>query len=273
MNKFKYFLEKNKMIIIIIMSILLCAIAIAVGVYAQITGREGVDDIKKGENTDYAYLEENFDGIFTNTINKEATAKQDINYEEIVYCAYNIKEAKGNYNIDAQIPLFKIENEATKKINQEIYDIFARTIIDIVQSSNVYTIFDLDYVVYVNNNILSLVIKCTYKDGSNPQRKIIQTYNYDVDNNKLIDINEVLEYKNLEKKQVEQKVLKKVQQEKEEEKIYSEQGYNAFTRNENDEIYKIENTSKFFLGKNNYLYLVYAYGNKNYTSEIDLIIF
>ena len=261
------------MIIMISISILICAIAIAVGVYAQITGSKGIEDAKKKANTDYADLEENFDEVFTNSINKEVTAKQDINYEEIISCAYDIQNAEGNYDIDAQIPLFKIENQVTKEINQEIYDTFAKTIIDIVQNSNVYTIFDLDYVIYVNNNILSLVIKCTYKNGSNPQRKIIQTYNYDLDNNKLIDINEVLEYKNLDKKQVEEKVLAKIQQEKETERIYSEQGYNSFTRNENDEIYIIENTPNFFLGKNNYLYLVYAYGNNNYTSEIDLVIF
>ena len=120
----------------------------------------------------------------------------------------------------------------TKQINTEIYDTFAKTIVDIVKNSNTSTTFNLDYVAYVNNNILSLVIRCKYKNGSNPQRNIIQTYNYDVENNKLVDI-----------------------------------------RDENNEIYKIDNTPNFFLGKDNYLYLVYAYGNNNYTSETDLVIF
>lgn len=40
-----------------------------------------------------------------------------------------------------------------------------------------------------------------------------------------------------------------------------------------DKIYKIENTSTFFLDKDNYLYIIYAYGNNNFTSEMDIIIF
>lgn len=272
MRNLKYFLIKNKMIIIIISVILICAIAISIGVYAQITNRSAINS-EKEENHDYEDLENNFDDMFTNTINKEATAKQEINYDEIIYCAYNIKEEKENYNIDAKIPFFKIENNITEKINKEIYDIFARTIINIVENSNEHTIFNLDYVVYVNNNILSLVIRCKYKDGSNPQRNIIQTYNYDIDNNKLVDINEIIDYKNLNKEDIQKTVFEKIKEENAQIKNISDQGYNVYIRNENDEIYKVDNTPNFFLGKNNYLYLVYAYGNNNYTSEMDLVIF
>lgn len=273
MRNLKYFLVKNKMIIIITSIILVCAIAIAIGVYAQVTNREVVGSKEKEENYDYEDLKNNFDDIFTNTINKEATAKQDVNYDEIIYCAYNINEEKDNYIIDAKIPLFKTENDVTNDINKEIYDTFAKTIINIVNNSNVRTAFNLDYVVYVNNNILSLVIRCKYKDGSNPQRNIIQTYNYDIDNNKLIDINEMLDYKNLNKEDVEKRVLDEIKEENSYMKTISAQGYNVYMRNEENDIYKIENTPNFFLGKNNYLYLVYAYGNNNFTSEIDLVIF
>lgn len=273
MNKFKYFLIKNKMIIIIASIILVCAIAIAFGVYAQVTNRSEIKAKEKEQNINFTELEENFDEIFTNNINKEKGAKEDINYDEIIYCAYNIDEEESQYNINAKIPLFKLKNDVTEKINQEIYDTFAKTIIDIVQSSNVYSTFNLDYVAYANNNILSLVIRCTYKNGSNPQRKIIQTYNYDIDNNKLVDINEIIGYKNLNKEEMQKKVSEKVKEENAEVKAFAEQGYNVFVRNENDDMYKIENTPNFFLGKDNYLYLVYAYGNNNHTSEIDLVIF
>ena len=80
-------------------------------------------------------------------------------------------------------------------------------------------------------------------------------------------------YKGLAQEQVEMKVLEKIKEENAEVKAFAEQGYNVFVRNESDDIYKIENTPNFFLGKDNYLYLVYAYGNNNYTSEVDLVIF
>ena len=54
---------------------------------------------------------------------------------------------------------------------------------------------------------------------------------------------------------------------------FANQGYNVYVRNPNDDMYKLENTPNFFLGKNKTLYLVYAYGNNDYTSETDLIIF
>ena len=39
------------------------------------------------------------------------------------------------------------------------------------------------------------------------------------------------------------------------------------------DIYKIDNTSTFFLTQDGYVYIVYAYGNNDYTTEMDLIIF
>ena len=41
----------------------------------------------------------------------------------------------------------------------------------------------------------------------------------------------------------------------------------------NSEIYKIENTQNFFLTQDGYVYIVYAYGNNDYTNEMDIIIF
>lgn len=275
MINLKYIFRENKRLIMIALIILICSISIAIGVYTYFTGSnsKGTKNQKENENPDYEDLKSNFEYIFTNSINKETTAKLNINYDEIVYCKYDIKEEKDNYKIEAKIPLFKIENDVTKEINKEIYDKFAITIINIVNNSTEYTTFNLDYVVYVNDNILSLVIRCKYKIGSYPQRNIIQTFNYDIENNKLVDINEMLDYKQLNKEDVQKKVTEKIKEQNAQMKIINDQGYNVYIRNENDSIYKIENTPNFFLGKNNYLYLVYAYGNDKYTSEIDLVIF
>ena len=60
MNRFKYFLVKNKTIIIIGAILLICAIAIAFGIYAQITSRSELKAKEEKENRDYAQLENNF---------------------------------------------------------------------------------------------------------------------------------------------------------------------------------------------------------------------
>lgn len=272
MLKLKYFFEKNRILIMIISIVLVCSVAIAFGVYAQITNK-GTTVVENKENN-YEELKNNFQDIFTNTVNKEATAKLNINYEELLYCKYNIKEEKdGKYNIDIKIPQFKGENEELQKVNKEIIDTFARKAVEIANSSSIYTTYNIDYVGYVNNNIVSLVIMCKYKNGTNPQRRIVQTYNYDVENDKLLDVEDIVTYKNLNKDDMQKKVQEEIKKVNSQMKNISEQGYNVYLREENSEIYQIYNTPNFFLGKNNYLYLVYAYGNNEYTSEMDLIIF
>lgn len=275
MLKLKYFLQENKMLIVIISIILICSIAIAIGVYAQITNRGFTGNKNDNEtDTNYEDLKNNFEDIFTNNINKEATAKLNINYDELLYCRYNIKEEKsGKYNIDAKIPEFKGESEVIQNINKEIYDTFAGEIIKIANTATVYTTYNLDYVAYVNNNVISLVIMCKYKNGTNPQRRIVQTYNYDIEKDKLLNIEDIINYKSLNKEEIEKTVQEEIKKVNNQMKNINNQGYNVYLRDEDSEIYKIENTSNFFLGKNNYLYLVYAYGNNNYTSEMDLVIF
>lgn len=273
MNRIKYFLVKNKITIIILSIVLICAIAISIGVYAQVTNRKVLGSKEKDEASDYEKLETNFDGIFTNSINVQDTADKNIDYNEIIYLAYDLDSKEAGYSINSKIPLFKLENDVTKGINNEIYDLFIKTIIDIVKNSNSHITFNLDYVAYVNNDILSVILSCKYKNGSNPQRRIIQTYNYDIKNNELVDIGEVIKYKDLDKEEVQERIIEKIKQENIQSKTISQQGYNVYMRKENDEIYKVENTPNFFLGENNHLYLVYAYGNNNYTSEMDLVIF
>ena len=43
-------------------------------------------------------------------------------------------------------------------------------------------------------------------------------------------------------------------------------------RDSNSDEYKIENAKNYYLGDNGYLFLVYPYGNKELTSEMDLVI-
>ena len=48
-------------------------------------------------------------------------------------------------------------------------------------------------------------------------------------------------------------------------------GYGTYTRNVDDSIYDVKNISEFFFREDGTLYIVYAYGNNNYTSELDII--
>ena len=274
MGKFKYFIVKNKVMISIILITLICAISIAIGVFAQVTNRKVITRGNNNTNTNTLdKLKDGFEEIFTNEINTQNAANKEINYNEIIYTAYDISDEKPSYNIQAKIPLFKIENNTTKEINKEIYDLFVPAIINIAKNATELTTFNLDYTVYVNNNILSLVIRCIYKDGTNPQREIIKTYNYNLENQELMNIDSILNYKQLNKENVQKEIIKEIEKEIEQYKNVNDLGYPVYNRNIEDKMYKIENTQIFFIGSDNYLYIVYAYGNNNYTKDIDLIIF
>ena len=49
-------------------------------------------------------------------------------------------------------------------------------------------------------------------------------------------------------------------------------GYPVYSRNVESPIYNVENTTSYFIGENEKLYILYPYGNSNFTSELDIII-
>lgn len=273
----KYIWRDKKQLIIIIGIILVCSIAIAIGIYAQVTNSKITKTKEEKIEANYEDLKNNFDTIFTNTVNKEGAINVEnanVNYDELIETKYNVNEKKETkYSIVAKIPLFKKETETTKKINQEIFNAFGGKIVDIITNSNTDTIYNLGYVGYINDNILSLVIKCTLKEGTKAQRTIIQTYNYNIDEDRIVTLDEIMQKRNLDKEKVQNQITQEITKLSKQNASFANQGYNVYVRNPNDDIYKVENTPNFFLGKNKTLYLVYAYGNNDYTSETDLVIF
>ncbi len=126
---------------------------------------------------------------------------------------------------------------------------------------------------YINTNILSLVIKSTLKEGNNPQRVIIQTYNYNLSTNEEVTLAQLLEIKGLQEGTVKNEVTKKVEQANLQAENLNKLGYNIYVRDITSDIYEIKNTTNFILGKDNFLYIIYPYGNSNYTDEMDVIVF
>lgn len=277
-SNFKYILrnidKEKKRLIIVVATIILCSIAITLGIYAQVTNAK-IINIEKNDKTEiYKNLKINFNNIFTNSVNKRGISDiEGINYDEIIHCAYDITENKSSkYNVSVKIPMFKLETDTTTKINEEIFNTFASKTVNIVKSAATYTIYNIDYVGYINNNIVSLVIRCTLKDGSNPQRIIIKTYNYDIEKDKLLTIDDVINNKKINREDLQNTINSEIKSKSEETEAINTEGYNVYKRNYNNEMYKLENTKNFFLGENDYLYIIYSYGENSYTSEMDIII-
>ncbi len=280
-------MEKRKVMYIVI--IIVCIIAIILGVYYQIFADKVVtenmmsepENIVEDNNADNPEdLLKEFNNLFNNTFNKQGydTSNikrfQSLESEDIVYKAYDVKqEVDGKYSLDIKLPAFNIDNqEVPAGYNSKTQSIFANKVTSIVTGANQYTIYNIDYVAYINDGILSLTIKSTLKEGNNPQRNIVLSYNYNIETGESVTLDEVLEKYNISKNEVNKKINTQVKEaSKQAEKISEATGQNMYKRDLTNAMYLTENVNNFLVGKNGEIYIIYAYGNNSLTSEIDII--
>ena len=270
--------------IIYIFIIVICIVAIGIGVYAQFFMEEDIgnnydNDISVGGNQNLVTgqdIKESFLDLFTDEFYignfDDSNVKKLDNSNELVYTAYSSSETvEGKYMIDVNIPVINIEGEVVNEYNSITQSVFVDKINAVISNSSVYTIYNLDYISYVNNNILSLAIIATIKEGNNPQRIIVQTYNYNLATGENVTLDDILEDRDIEKSVVENKIKTTINKASEDAKKMAQSGYNVYQRNPEDEMYKLENIQNFMEGPNGELYIIFAYGNNNYTSEMDVI--
>lgn len=282
---------KSRNIIYIVISII-CIIAIILGVYYQIFSKKVVKESKLNEVTNNIEDEPNVDNpenlllefnkLFTNSIYTQGystsgvTKLKGLEGQDIIYSAYNVQEdIEGKYSVDLKLPAFNIQSDVADEYNSTTQSIFADKASNIfmnVDNLKKYTIYNVEYVAYLNENILSLVIKSTLKEGSSPQRIIVQTYNYDIETNKKVTLNEILEKENIKTRDVNKKIERQVKEaSKQAEEIAEATGQIVYKRDINNAMYITDNVSTFFIGENGQIYILYPYGNNNVTSEIDII--
>lgn len=274
--------EKQKGIkrrtVIYIAILTVCVIAIGIAIYQFFADEklEVILGLVKSEDEKIEQLKAEFDGIFKNKViymesyQENTKIKPD---EDLVYTDYQREEkVANNYDLNINIPNINIDNNLAKRYNEEIKQIFQIPIENILQTENKNIIYSVNYMANVENNILSIVILSTFKEGNGAQRTIVKTYNYNLNTNQEVALSEFLNIKQLDNDTVQNTIKRDVQKYQEQTDKLRELGYNVFLRNISDNMYKIENTKEFFMYNGN-LYLVYAYGNSNKTSEMDLVIF
>lgn len=265
--------------------IIICIVAIVMAIGSQFIGNKPEptntiqDPVSMTEQN--KQLAQNFKALFENKLDYQGSnintlgitkASKD---KDIIYTAVSTKRVVENrYDMDLNIPIINIANNTSvEKFNEKIQSLFADKANDIMQNAVQNTIYTIDYMAYVNTNILSLVIRSTLKEGNNPQRVIIQTYNYNLSTNEEIGLGQILEIKGLNRTTVEETIASQVQLANEEAEGLKRLGYNVYIRDLASDIYKLERTDNYILGPNNKLYIIYPYGNANYTDEMDIIVF
>ena len=279
---------KNSKILYILIGIL-CVLAIIAGIYAQFFVKDvdknnvimpninRVDDNLISEKTQEE-LKEELMGLFTNVMNTTdydfTNIKKLDSRKEIVYSAFDIQKQENNYEVDIHLPVINIAGEVVTNFNMITQNIFANKASEVLKSNNPYkTIYSVNYVGYINGDILSLAIKSTLKEGNNPQRVIVQTYHYNLVTGEKETFADCLARTGVEQQEAQNKIQRAVKTAADEANILLHSGYSIYTRNLNDAIYQVPNVTTFLLGQNGKLYAIFAYGNQNYTSEMDVVSF
>ena len=285
-------MENAKKIYIIIS--IICVLSIVLGAYAQFFGKKNskTSGIPTNNTTDgnivnnpiqpekEKTMEElktefikNIDNSF-NIEEKDILKIEKINNEKgIVYVAYSLQQENEYYDIDLNIPIINIKGDIPKEFNKVTQEVFVKKANEVRKNKNnaEKIIYSIDYVGYLNDNILSIIIKSSLKQGNNPQRIIIQTYNYNIETKEKVSLNNIIEQKNINVQELQNKINDVLKSVKKEETILINSGYPVYERNLESEIYKTENITNFFLNEEGKLYIVFAYGNQNFTSEFDIV--
>ena len=278
---------KNPKVLYILIS-LFCVFAIIAGIYAQFiettTTGTGPNLAEEDQNIiqekTQDEIKSDFNDLFTNTLTLggfDTTGISKIDSEhDIVYSVYEATELTDNYEINIHIPVINIRSELANTYNTMTQTDFISKANDVIsqQDNAVRTIYNIDYVAYVNNNILSVVIRSTLREGNSAQRVIIRTYNYNLSTNQEASLLDLITMKRLNRDDVNNKIMQVVTAENQEAENLQSMGYNTvFVRDLTSDIYSIDNAGAYFLGPNQELYIVYAYGNGEFTSEMDVILF
>lgn len=272
--------KKNKKLRILYIGILaICLVAIISTIIIQIKNENEISgtNLPTLTESELNQYKDEFYNIFENKVNYAENNSYKITKvetkEEIIYMGYQNHEKKLNdFELDVNIPYINIDNTKIEEFNTQIKETFEKKAKSIVNSQNDNVIYTVKYSAYISNNILSLIVRSTLKEGTNPQRDIIQTYNYDLKNHKEYTIDDILQAKGITKKTANQKVkeeIKKAQQKAEE---LQKLGYTTYTRDYTSDIYSISNVTEYFIGEDNALYIIYAYGNENNTNEMDIVV-
>lgn len=255
--------DKKRMIFMIAV-IAICSIAVVASVFAIIT------NAKIFKDDEVSFKQYNFDNIFNNEILSNTHKKEEI--DEIVFLGYDLNESDAaKYDITIKLPKLRTEKENAQKINEDIFNIFIEEAFNIVDNSEKYTKYDIQYTGYINENLLSIVIRCNLKSGSTAQRKIIKTYVYDLKEDKILSLQDLIALKKVNKEKTQEKIKDEIRQLAENDQTITDIGYSVYLRNTESDIYKIENTTEFYINQSGEIFVVYPYGNTNYTTKTDVI--
>ena len=268
-----------KLLILYGLIFVICIFGIGMSMYMQYFQDEKIGvifGITDSEDEDlYNELKNNFNSLFTNDLDNlqgdDIEIKKIKEDFDIVATRFEFKEEEENYTLDVSIPIINIDNEVTKEYNKQIEDIYKQKV-DEIKASSGY-IYNVRYKGYIQDNILSLVIYSELKEKNSNQKIMIETFNYNLVENKEVTLEDILNLKNIEVSDANSKIKSEIKEIQEKNDSLTELGYNMYKRDVDSDMYKVPDIEQFFIGEDGNVYVVFAYGNYDQTSEMDVVIF
>lgn len=278
----KPILEENKntkIKVFYFIVIIICVIIISIAVYFQFFSEEKMGvifGISTKDDETSINLEENFNSLFSNNfeiLDNTEVSSEKIEEKDYIYTKFKKNLQKDDFIINVSIPFININEDIPKKFNEEIQNAFKLKTESLIQNTNEKIFYTVNYKAYIQKDILSLIIKSELKENDSIQRIIVQTYNYNLKDKKEVNLEEVLNIKNINYETVDNKIRKTIKTKQQKNKNLAELGYNLYERDYKSSEYDIKNSRQFLFGKDEVIYVVYAYGNDDFTNEMDLVIF
>ncbi|MBR3697536.1 MAG: hypothetical protein IKM97_04680 [Clostridia bacterium] len=279
-------LTGTKKIAFFLVIAVICIVAILIGVYTQYFYKYSeTDPLMIGINIgsektaeELQLLEANFNSLFQNSlkINSENVniVEKIEETKDLIYTGYKLENEDENYySVNANIPLINIDSAKAQEINRQIKSDFYDKANNIMRQTDNYDVYNVTYVAYINGDILSVVIKSSLKEGNKSERVSIKTYNYSLTKDKILNLTDLIALKNETIENVQLKITNEIKTAYTNAKIIAAEYGNLYERDIEGEMYKVENATTFFLTDDGYIYVVYAYGNNDYTNEMDVVIF
>ena len=275
---------RNKVLFFLVLT-LICIMALCIGIYIQFFYKYSeTDPLMIGINIgsqktaeELAALEAEFNSIFKNELNIKS---ENVNVEKIkeendlVYSMYKLENSDENYyTVNAIIPTININSDVVNEINNSIRTEFYDKANSIMRQTEDFVVYNVSYQAFINEDIVSVVIKASLKEGNNAERVSIKTYNYSMSADRQVSLEDLINLKKTTAKTVQDTINEDIKIADTNAKIIAADYGNLYERDLDSDMYKVENASTFFLTDEGYVYIVYAYGNTDYTNEMDIVIF
>ena len=270
--------KNTKIKVIYLIVIIICITVIGTAVYIQFFSEEKLGIIFgiTEKNEDFSELEGSFNNLFTNDLEILDNTQIDVSkfeQKDIVYTKFKKNLQNENLTINVSIPFININEDITKKFNEEIQNAFKLKTESVLQTTDEKIFYTVNYKAYIQNNILSLVIKSELKENDSKQRIIIQTYNYNLEDKKEATLEQIFNIKNINLVTADGKIRNTIKQKQQKNQSLLELGYNVYQRDYTSSVYDLQNSKQYLFGKDGRIYVIYAYGNDDFTNEMDLVIF